>query len=204
MIYVPGAPDQPLKRNPFKAIVVPRPIGWITTLNEAGGVNLAPYSFFNAIAESPPCVMYASTGEKQFAGSKDTLRNIERTGEFVVNVATSELREAVRISGVPLPYGESELSAAGLSSSPSSVIGTPRVAEAVAALECRFLQSVPVLGTAGRDRTSVVFGEVVGMFIADHLVVDGIVAPERLKPLCRLGYDHYAVLKEVFRMEVPQ
>lgn len=204
MFYVPGSPDQPLKQNPFKAIVVPRPIGWITTLNEEGGVNLAPYSFFNAIAESPPCVMYASTLQNCGAASKNTLRNIERTGEFVVNVASSELREAVRSSATALPYGESELSAAGLSSSPSSVIATPRVAEARAALECRLLQSMVVPGTGGRHQASAVFGQVVAMFIADDIVADGIVAPHLLKPLCRLGYDHYAVLEEVFRMDVPQ
>jgi flavin reductase (DIM6/NTAB) family NADH-FMN oxidoreductase RutF len=204
MFYVPGAPDQPLKRNPFKAVVAPRPIGWVATLNENGSVNLAPYSFFNGIAEEPPCVMYASTGRNRFGMDKDTLRNVERTGEFVLNLASWDLRDAVRSSGVPLPYGESELSATGLTPAPSSTIATPRVAEARAALECRWLQSVPVPGTEERHRSFVVFGRVLAIYVEDSMIVDGIVEPGRLKPLCRLGYNHYGVVEEVFVMDVPQ
>jgi flavin reductase (DIM6/NTAB) family NADH-FMN oxidoreductase RutF len=204
MHYLPGAPDQPLSRNPFKAIVAPRPIGWITSLNEDGGVNLAPYSFFNGICEEPPCVMYASTGLNRFRSHKDTLRNIERTGEFVVNVASSDLRDQVRQSGVALPHGESELAATGLHPAASAVIATPRVAEAHGALECRLLKTIEVPVSRGHHQTFVVFGEVMAIYIEDAMVIDGIVDPARLKPLCRLGYNHYGVVESVFRMEVPQ
>jgi flavin reductase (DIM6/NTAB) family NADH-FMN oxidoreductase RutF len=204
MFYVPGASDQPLQRNPFKAIVVPRPIGWITSLNEDGSLNLAPYSFFNAICEEPPCVMYASTGRNRFGSHKDTLRNVERAGEFVVNLASSDLRDQVRQSGVALPHGESELAATGLHAAPSAVVATPRVAEAHGALECRFLKAIQVPVSGGDHQTFVVFGEVVAIYVDDAMVVDGIVDPALLKPLCRLGYNHYGVIESVFRMDVPQ
>jgi flavin reductase (DIM6/NTAB) family NADH-FMN oxidoreductase RutF len=203
MLYIPGASDQPLPRNPFKAVVVPRPIGWISSLNEDGHVNLAPYSFFNGVCEEPPCIMYASTGHSRFGEAKDTLRNVTRTGEFVVNVASYDLRDQVRDSGRPHPYADSELAAVGLHAAPSAVVAVPRVAEAHAALECRFLKAMEMTVSGADGRTVVVFGQVVAIYVEDAIVVDGIVDPTRLRPLCRLGYNHYGVIENVFRMDVP-
>jgi flavin reductase (DIM6/NTAB) family NADH-FMN oxidoreductase RutF len=200
MRYVPGVEGQNLKRSPFKALVVPRPIAWVSTLNENGTVNLAPFSFFNGVSEVPPCVMFAGTdlGES----GKDTVNNVARTGEFVVNIATYDLRIQVRDSGKRLPRGQSELAAAGLSAAPSHLISTSRVAEAKAALECRWIGTIPVPGTAGEHRSEIVLGEVVSIYIEDGCIADGKVQPSLLKPLSRLGYNHYASVEGVFEMSV--
>lgn len=200
MIYVPGADGQPLPRSPFKALLVPRPIAWISTLNEDGGVNLAPFSFFNGVSEVPPCVMFAGTGLGD--GSKDTIFNIARTGEFVVNIASYDLRAEVRDSGKRLPRGESELAAVKLNRAPSNLVATPRVAEAKAALECRWIGTIPVPGTAGEHRSEITMGEVVSIYVSDECIADGKVQPALLKPLSRLGYNHYALVEEVFEMSV--
>lgn len=200
MLYVPGGTDQPLARSPFKALLVPRPIAWVSTLNTDKSVNLAPFSFFNGISELPPCVMFAGTGLGDVG--KDTINNIVRTGEFVINVATYDLRTQVRDSGRRMQPSESELTAVGLSAAASNIIQTPRVAEAKAALECRWLCTIPVPGTSGEDRSEMVLGEVVSIYIDDACVADGRIQPSLLRPLSRLGYNHYAVVNEIFEMNV--
>lgn len=203
MHYIPGDAEPGLKRNPFKAIVAPRPIGWITTLNSDGGINLAPYSFFNGVSEEPPCIMYSSSPSSS-GTSKDTLANVERTGEFVVNLATSELRDHVRRSGVALERGESEIEMVGLEPAPSLRVETPRVAAAPASLECRLLRTVKIPDRPDARGAVVAFGEVVAMYIDERVLADGLVDPAKVKPLCRLGYNHYGVVENVFAMNVSQ
>ncbi len=192
-----------LPRNPFNALVVPRPIGWISTLNAEGGVNLAPYSFFNAVAYTPPQVMFSGTGNHAFGGLKDSIKNAIETGEFVVNLATWALREAMNASAVPAPRAIDEFEYAGLHKAPSQVVRPPRVAESPAHLECVFTQSVQ-LETDDDEPNTAVFGRVVGVHIDDGYLKDGFVDTVAMRPLGRLGYLDYVVVSETFSMERPK
>ena len=187
MFYRPGIEPHGLAHNPFKALVAPRPIGWISTLDATGQANLAPYSFFNAVAKSPPMVMYASNGSKLGRGEgkdgegKDSVANIRATGEFVCNVVSYRLRERMNASSGPFPAGEDEFARAGLAKAASRVVAPPRVAEAPAALECRLWR---LLELPGRDNV-LVLGEVVGVHIDEAVIADGLVDVTRYQPVAR-------------------
>jgi len=187
-----------LAHNPFKALVAPRPIGWISSLDTEGRPNLAPYSFFNAVGNIPPVVMFSSSGRK------DSIANIEATGEFVCNLATYDLRDAMNATSAPLPRGASEFEAAGLEAAPCRLVKVPRVAASPAALECRFLQSLTIRDIDGNETDNhMVLGQVVGIHIDDAYIVDGKVDTPRLKLLSRLGYMDYAVVDNVFSLDRP-
>lgn len=192
-----------LPRNPFNAIVVPRPIGWISTVNAEGEVNLAPYSFFNAVAYYPPQVMYASTGNHVQGGLKDSVANIKATGELVVNLATWPLREKVNLSSAPAPHGIDEFEVAGLTKAPSELVAPPRVAESPVHLECRLVKVVDLLADDPESPNLAVFGRVVGIHIEDDVIVDGRVDIDRLQPISRLGYNEYGRVADVFTMDRP-
>ncbi|MEZ0171473.1 flavin reductase family protein [Microvirga sp. TS319] len=177
-----------LPHDPFKAIVSPRPVGWITAMSGKGEINLSPYSFFNAVSERPPMVMFSS------AGRKDALTFIEETKEFVCNLAAFDLREQVNATSKVLPRGESELDHAGLTAAPSRLVRPPRVAEAPAALECRWLQTVPLVPLGGGEPSYfMVIGQVVGVYIDDRYIVDGLVDTAAMHPIARAGYRDYFV-----------
>lgn len=201
MFYEAGKPHG-LPRDPFKSCVVPRPIGWITTLDEHGVVNLAPYSFFNGIAGDPPMVMYANNGAAP-RGTKDTLANCERTGEFVANMATWELREQMNLSCAPVPPDADEVALAGLTAAPSRLVRPPRVAESPVALECTVHQIVDLPCDEAGGRNALVIGRVVGVHIEDRALTDGLVDIPRIKPIARMGYMDYAVVESVFTMARP-
>lgn len=187
-----------LKHDPFKALVVPRPIGWISTLDGDGRVNLAPYSFFNVFATNPHIVGFGSTGWKHSATNADAGR------EFVCNLATWDLRAQVNQSSAPYPAGVDELATVGLTALPSRMVKPPRVAESPVALECRHLQTIPLIGLDGADTNQwLVLGQVVGIHIDERLVVDGMVDITRARPIARLGYMDYSVVDEVFQMQRP-
>jgi flavin reductase (DIM6/NTAB) family NADH-FMN oxidoreductase RutF len=193
-----------LPQNPFNAIVVPRPIGWISTLDEQGRVNLAPFSFFNAVAYVPPQVMFATTGPHvQDRAHKDSMRNALASGEFVVNLATWKLREAVNLTSTPAPHGVDELTLAGLTAAPSRIVAPPRVAESPVHLECRVTTHVELPTPDTDDPNTVVFGEVVGIHVADEAIVDGIVDVMLLDPIARLGYREYVRVRDTFTMIRP-
>jgi flavin reductase (DIM6/NTAB) family NADH-FMN oxidoreductase RutF len=193
-----------LPQNPFNTIVVPRPIGWISTLDEQGRVNLAPFSFFNAVAYVPPQVMFATTGPHVQGGAhKDSMRNALASGEFVVNLATWELREAVNLTSAPAPHGVDELTLAGLTPAPSRIVAPPRVAESPVHLECRVTTHVELPTPDTDDPNTVVFGEVVGIHIADEAIIDGIVNVTLLDPIARLGYREYVRVRDTFTMTRP-
>ncbi len=197
MYYQPEKNDHGLPHNPFLALVAPRPIGWISTVSPAGVVNLAPYSFFNAVSSRPPMVMFSSSAPK------DSMRNAETSGEFVANLATYDLREAVVESSRPIGAHESEPEMIGLAMTASRFVATPRVARARAALECKYLKTVALNDRNGAlVPSSVVFGEVVGVYIDDSLLVDGHVNLAHAQPLARLGYKDYATIAEIFAMAV--
>lgn len=199
MFYHPEA-GHGLPHNPFNAIVAPRPIGWISTRGAAGD-NLAPYSFFNAVAYVPPQVMFASTGVKSDRrGTKDSVAQIAESGVFCVNIASGNLRAAMNASSAPLPAGASEFEAAGIASAPCNTIDCLRVADAVATLECRMTQIVPLAGEAN----FAVFGVVSGVHIRDDCIVDGRFDPRADGGwLARLGYRDYTAVQDIFEMERP-
>lgn len=197
--------DEPhgLPHNPFNAIVLPRPIGWVSTVDAEGAVNLAPYSFFNAVAYHPPQVMFASTGNHVQGGLKDSVANIKATGEFVMNLATWPLREQLNLTSAPAPHGVDEFGVAGLARAASELVAPPRVAESPVHLECRLVDVVELLTDDPAAPNLVVFGQVVVVHIDDGMIVDGKVDVERLQPISRLGYNEYGRVTEVFKMDRP-
>ena len=198
MHYDPRIEPHGLPHDPFTALVVPRPIGWISTIDGKGGVNLAPYSFFNAISGKPPFVMFASNNRKH------SQSNAEDTGEFVVSIASYAMREPMNASSAPVPEGVDEAAVLGIEMAPSRIVRPPRVAGALAALECLRSDSIALKGRDGRmHATTVIIGEVVGIYIDEAIIVDGRVDFLKLNPLSRLGYRDYGVLTEVFEMPRP-
>jgi len=192
-----------LPHDPFKACVVPRPIGWFTSLDRNGELNLAPYSFFNAVADSPPIIMFSATGQHVDGGVKDTPSNIEDTGEFVFNLVTYDLREQMNATSAPLARSQNEADQAGLEMLPSMLVKPPRVAASPVHFECKFLKRVDLPSTRKDGINRVIFGEVVGIHIDDSLISDGLIDIVRAKPVSRLGYMDYAVLENAFSMDRP-
>ncbi len=203
MFYRTGQPHG-LRHNPFNALVVPRPIGWISSIDAEGVVNLAPYSFFNAVAYTPPQVIFSATGAHSADGGlKDTVANIETTKAFVVNLATWDLREEMNRSSAPAPREIDEFTLAGVTPEPAILVAPPRVKESPVHLECRYVQSVKLLSPDPRAPNTLVIGEVLGVHIADHVIVDGMVDYARLQPIGRLGYMDYTRVGDVFAMQRP-
>lgn len=193
-----------LKHNPFNGLVVPRPIGWISSMDKDGHVNLAPYSFFNGVSYFPPQVMFSATSPHvTSAGPKDSVRNILETGEFVHNMATWDLREAVNITSVAAPHGEDEFELAGLTKEPAEMVAPPRVKESPVHFECKLVKVVDLPASQDGGSNSVIFGEVVGVHIDDSVIVDGLVDIAKLDPIARLGYRDYARIGDVFSMYRP-
>ena len=199
MFYRP-ADGHGLPHNPFNAIVTPRPIGWISSRGTDGQDNLAPYSFFNAVAYDPPQVMFASTGAKPDRGdTKDSVANIRDTGVFCVNIVEYAMRDAMNRTSGPWGRGVDEFVDAGIDRIACQTIPCARVALAPAALECRLTQIVQLPGLAN----FVVFGEVVGVHLRDDCLVDGRFDVTRFQPLARGGYKDYSVVREVFELTRP-
>lgn len=189
-----------LPHNPFNAIVTPRPIGWISTRGSDGRDNLAPYSFFNAVAYVPPQVMFASTGAKADRdGTKDSMANIRDTGVFCVNIVEFAARDAMNQSSGPWDSDIDEFTDAGIEKAACETIECARVAAAPAALECRLTQIVPLEGRAN----FMAIGEVIGVHMRDDCLIDGIFDVTRFNPLTRLGYKDYSVIRDVFSMSRP-
>lgn len=189
-----------LPHNPFSAIVTPRPIGWISTRGPDGQDNLAPYSFFNAVAYTPPQVMFASTSTKPDRGdTKDSVANIRETGVFAVNIVEYAMRDVMNASSGPWPRALDEFAHAGIDKADCETIRCPRVAHAPATLECRLIQIVTLRGKSN----FLTLGEVTGIHLRDDCLSDGRFDVTRFNPLARLGYRDYAVIREVFEMERP-
>ncbi|MDO8289115.1 MAG: flavin reductase family protein [Parvibaculum sp.] len=197
MFYDTTANAHGLKHDPFKALIVPRPIGWISTLSEDGVLNLAPYSFFNGVSTDPHIVMFAS------GGRKDSQRNAEETGEFVCNLSSWDQRDEMNKSSATVGPEVDEFALAGLSTLPSLKVKPPRVAGAPAHFECVYLQTVPMIARDGRHTYDIVLGEVIGVHIDDRFISGGMVDTAAMKPIARLGYHDYAVVDEVFSLKRP-
>jgi flavin reductase (DIM6/NTAB) family NADH-FMN oxidoreductase RutF len=199
MFYRPEERDKALlPHDPFKALIAPRPIGWVSTMDQAGRVNLAPYSFFNAFCSRPAIIGFASEG------AKDSAAFARESGEFVWNLATWDLRAAMNASSAPLPRGVSEFGHAGLETAPSRLVRPPRVAASPAALECRVLDVIQLRDLAGHTLENfIVLGQVVGVHIDDRFVKDGRVDTAALKPIARCGYQDYALVDSLFAIVRP-
>ncbi|WP_457582978.1 flavin reductase family protein [Ensifer canadensis] len=198
MFYDTAANRHGLPHDPFKAIVSPRPIGWIGTCATDGSLNVAPYSFFNAISDRPKLVMFSSSGYK------DSVRNIEATGEFTASFASRHLSEAVNKTSIAAPHGESEFTIAGLTPVEGTLVKAPFVGEAYAALECRMTEMFQPKGLDGEPSDNyVVIGQVVGIHIRDEAIRDGRFDMATVRPLARLGYMDYCDGGDVFQMVRP-
>ena len=199
MHYDTAKRDHGLPHDPFKALVVPRPVGWVSTVGKDGVANLAPYSFFNAVSDRPPMLMFSS------GGRKDSLRNILDTGEFTCSIATWALREAMNLSSALVAPCVDEFELAGLTKAASHYVKPPRVAESPAAFECRLWQTLPLPAPSRGEGYTLVVGSVVGVYIDDAFIQDGLVQSGAMRALARLGYMDYSVLtpESMFTMNRP-
>lgn len=183
------------------SVVTPRPIAWVTTISADGVVNLAPFSFFNAFGANPPIVVFSPTINRT-GGKKDTLRNVEAVGEFVVHTATAALAEKVNLSSKELPPDQSEIDLTGLHTTPSTRVKPPRIVESPVALECVVRQILP-FGT-GPIATNLVIGEVVMMHISEEILgSNGKPDPRKLQTVARLGADWWCHTSDLFEMKRP-
>lgn len=199
-----GMKPPPFVHSVYTALVVPRPIGWISTVSTDGVVNLAPFSFFNAVSGDPPCVMYCANGFKTGTQEdKDSLINAEATGEFVYNMCSHDLREQMNRTSAHVPASVDEMIEAGLEPAPSNLVKPPRVKASPIALECKYMQTVRLPKQKDGSGNNIVIGQIVGVHVADEVIVDGMIDPRLYKPLARLGYLDYAEFGEVFTMTRP-
>ncbi|SIS99412.1 NADH-FMN oxidoreductase RutF, flavin reductase (DIM6/NTAB) family [Roseivivax lentus] len=189
-----------LPHNPFNAVVTPRPIGWISTRGSDGSENLAPYSFFNAVAYVPPQVMFASTSAKEDRGdTKDSVANIRDTGVFCVNIVEYAMRDAMNQTSGAWDRDVDEFELAGIERAECETIACSRVARAPANLECRLTRIVQLEGA----HNFAVFGEVTGVHLRDDCLIDGVFDVLRYNPLSRMGYRDYTVVREKFSLKRP-
>jgi flavin reductase (DIM6/NTAB) family NADH-FMN oxidoreductase RutF len=199
MFYKP-ADGHGLPHNPFNALITPRPIAWVSTQDANGVRNLAPYSFFNGTAYTPPQVMFASTGSKpdQTEG-KDSLTNIRETGVFCINVVSQDMRDTMNISTATFDKEVDEFDRAGLTAEQCDTIACPRLVGAPASMECRMTQIVEQLG----ENNYLIMGEVTGIHMRDDCIVDGKFDVTTFRPLARLGYRDYSVVDNTFTLQRP-
>ncbi len=202
MFYDTAANDHGLAFNPFKSCVVPRPIGWVSTVSHDGIVNLAPFSMFNQLGYDPPIVMFSGSCRPGTGERKDSVTNAEETGEFVVNMATWDLRDQVAATSRFVGPDVDEFEVAGLTKAPSRMIAPPRVAESPIHLECRYHATMTLPANRRESVHRVVVGRVVGIHIRDDVIgEDGKIDVLAIRPLARLGYLDYTSIVEVFTME---
>ncbi len=199
MFYETETNAHGLRHDPYKALVSPRPIGWISTLSVDGVINLAPYSFFNGVSDNPHYVMFASKGRK------DSQVNAEATGEFVCSMATYDLKEQMNESSAMVDPDVDEMALSGLTPAPCRLVKAPRVAESPVAFECTYFKTVDLPGLdESSDAYAMIIGRVVGIHIDDSAIADGLVDVTKLRPIARLGYMDYTVVDEVFSLERPR
>ena len=201
MFYEPGKTAHQLNRPPFKSCVVPRPIGWLSTLSAGGIPNLAPYSQFTNLSFEPPYVL-VSINQGHLQNRKDTTVNIEETGEFVYNMATYALRGAMNITAAEFPPEVDEFEAAGLTKAPSTLVKPYRVLESPVQFECVYVQTLRLPGEGRVGTADVIIGKVVGIHIKDEFILpDGKLDILKIRPLARLGYSDYTTVDSVFEMK---
>ena len=205
MFYDARERNHGLPADPLKSLIVPRPIGWISTVDPQGRINLAPYSFYNGVSEFPPMVCFAITGTYGDTPTKHSRMNAEATGEFVVNMVTDELKEAMNVTTTMVAYGVDEMRLAGLTPAPCRLVKPPRVAESPIALECRYWRTLEMPTDPARPdmQAFVVFGQVVGIHIDERIMSDGRVDVAAFRPVARLGYSEYTTVDNKWSMRRP-
>jgi flavin reductase (DIM6/NTAB) family NADH-FMN oxidoreductase RutF len=202
MFYETARNDHALPYNPLKACVVPRPIGWLTTVSPNGVVNLAPFSFFNLLSYDPPFVMFSAGVHEGDGGKKDTVANIEATGEFVYNMATWAQKDQMNQTAFLIDRGLDEMAVAGLEPLPSRLVSPPRVKGSPVHFECRLHQIVVLPGRSSSLEHHLVIGRVDAVHIEDAaLTSDGRLNLLKIRPIARLGYKDYTAIDSVFQME---
>lgn len=201
MYYETDKNNHGLRYNPLKACVVPRPIGWISTVDAAGRINVAPFSFFNLLSYDPPFVMFSAGTHEVDGGTKDTVANIQATGEFVYNMATWAQRDQMNRTATIVERGVDELQAAGLEGEPARLVRPPLIKGSPVHFECRLHQIVDLPGRVPSSIHHVVIGHVVAVHINDAALIDGRVDVVKLRPIARLGYKDYVSVESVFQME---
>jgi flavin reductase (DIM6/NTAB) family NADH-FMN oxidoreductase RutF len=202
MYYETDKNNHGLPYNPLKACVVPRPIGWLTTMSAAGVINLAPFSFFNILSYDPPFVMFSAGSHEQDGGKKDSVINVEATGEFVYNMAIWAQRDQMNQTALIVEHSLDEMAATGLDPLPSRLVRPPRVKGSPVHFECRLHQIVALPAHKPSSEHHVVIGRVVAVHIDDAaLTVDGRVDVLKMRPIARLGYKDYTSVESVFQME---
>lgn len=202
MYYETDTNQHGLRYNPLKACVVPRPIGWLTTMSAAGVVNLAPFSFFNLLSYDPAFVMFSAGRHEGDGGTKDTVANIEATGEFVYNMATWAQKDQMNQTAMIIDRAVDEMAAAQLESLPSRMVRPPRVKGSPVHFECRLHQVVRLPGRTPASEHDLVIGRVVAVHIDDEVITaDGRVDVVKMRPIARLGYKDYASVESTFQME---
>lgn len=201
LVFYNDAPNaHGLPHNPFKAIVSPRPIAWVSTLDTKGNANLAPYSFFNGVSDTPPIVGFSCGPAKVgIDEAKDTGRNIADTGEFCISIVPFALKDQMNLTSGHYPHGSDEFEHANLRKGASRIIAPPFVADSPAALECRLHSITPVEGGY-----SWIMGRVVGFHLDDDCIVDGLFDVRKYRPLARLGYRDYSSVDNVFSLTRPE
>ena len=201
LFYEPGRRDRAiLPHDPFKALIAPRPIGWVSTIGRDGGINLAPYSFFHAVADKPPLLAFSSNDVK------DSVTFAQETGEFVWNMPTYDLRNAMNATSATLPLGENEFLHAGLEMAASTLVKPPRVAASPCAMECKVTEIIRLKNKEGSQADNyLVIGEVVGVHLDPSFIKDGMVQIAEMQPIARCGYlADYTVLDDLFQMTRPR
>ena len=203
MFYEPKGNDHGLPYDPFKSCVIPRPIAWISTLSSDGIPNLAPYSQFQNLTFDPPYVMFAAN-QTTDGRRKDTVVNAEQSGEFVYNMATYDLREAVNLSAQQVPPEVDEFELAGVTKAPSKLVKAHRVAESPVHFECLYYQTLRLPGNSPMSTVDIVIGKVIGIHIKDEFIAsDGKLNILKIRPIARLGYYDYTIVESIFEMIIP-
>ena len=200
MFYTPE--KNPFNIDPFKSLIFPRPIGWISSVDKKGNANLAPYSYFNAIADDPPQIMFASATPELPSKFKDSLANILETKEFVVNFATSITRKQMNLSSLDVSKDQDEFVIANLKKRKSRLVKPPSVAASPVNLECKLLKTLKLKSNSKRY-TTMIIGEVIGIYIKDNFIKKGRVDSVAMRYVARMGYSEYTTVSSKFKMKRP-
>ena len=201
MFYEPKK-GHPFSIDPYKSLIFPRPIGWISSISKKGIANLAPFSYFNALADEPPQVMFAAAAPVKPLNKKDTLSNILVTKEFVVNFATTTTRKQMNLSSVEAPQDVDEFLLTKLKKRKSKLVRAPSVADSPVNLECKLLKTLKLKSTT-KKHTTMIIGEVIGIYIKDTFIQKGRVNSAAMRYVARMGYSEYTTVSSRFRMKRP-
>jgi len=201
MFYQPK--KNPFSIDPYKSLIFPRPIGWISSIDKKGIINLAPYSYFNAIADDPPQIMFVAGASDRSSQKKDTLTNIMTTKEFVVNFATTATRKQMNLSSKDIHKDDDEFVLTKLKKRKSRLVKAPSVDDSPVNLECKLLKSMKLKSTS-RNFSTMVMGEVIGIYIKDSFIEKGRVNSAAMRYVARMGYSEYTTVSSKFKMKRPK